>query len=366
MVLADAEGAGGSRNPRYIDASGEVLEAELEEAERAPAAANMTRRKSSPPCASGHTELFRATLLAVNGRRRWALTKLTCDNEAVCYRELMDEPALRAFVPELFAVAAVSEDVRAAHKPGTADVVVTIEDLTASCVAPCVMDIKMGSRTYLESEAGNGAPRHDLLRKLLEFAPREATADERANGVSKQRYMRIRDCYSTSFTHGYRLDGVHLCPHREPNDDAPSLPPNPRTLRRESQLDHVLSAYFDALPPPTGEALRIAFAERLRALRDALECSAWFSRHECIGSSLLFVYDGSSPQAAAATADIRWIDFTKVLDAEVSIDHRADWQPGTGSHEDGFLAGLDRLVAKLEQGPPDLGPLFADRATEPP
>lgn len=399
---------------RYIDASPEADAAEL--ADTVPEGGRMAaRRKSSPPCASGHTELFRATLLSVSGQRRWALTKLTCDNEAHNYRQLTSEPGLRPFLPELFAVAAVDERARAetgAKKAKAADVVVTIEDLTAQCHAPCVMDVKMGarrrccaaarllarpraraparaparppltrarersapgmaaragSRTYLESETGNGEPRQDLLRKLLEFAPREATPDERAHGVSKRRYMRIRDCYSTSYSHGYRVDGVHLCPHRQPNEDAPALPPNPRAVRRDAQLDRVLGAYLDALPPPTGERLRAAFAARLCALRDALRSSDWFRRHECVSSSLLFVYDGASEEAALATADVRWIDFTNVVEADADVDHRtAEWSPGTGSREDGFLWGLDNLVAKLSEAPAaELGSFLMDRATEP-
>ena len=59
---------------------------------------------------------------------------------------------------------------------------------------------------------------------------------------------------------------------------------------------------------------------------------------QLIGSSLLFVYDGSG------LCSINMIDFGKTtpLPAGVSITHVDDWVEG--NHEDGYLYGLDNLI----------------------
>lgn len=56
------------------------------------------------------------------------------------------------------------------------------------------MDIKIGTRTFLESEVTNTAKREDLYRKMVELAPDEPTEEERAEGrVTKLRYMQFRE-----------------------------------------------------------------------------------------------------------------------------------------------------------------------------
>ena len=67
-----------------------------------------------------------------------------------------------------------------------------------------------------------------------------------------------------------------------------------------------------------------------------------FSRSQLIGSSLLFVHDGTQ-------ASLWMIDFgkTRLLPADIHITHAKAWI--RGSHEDGYLIGLDNLILLFQE-----------------
>ena len=63
------------------------------------------------------------------------------------------------------------------------------------------MDIKMGMRTFLESEINNSKLRADLYQKMVKIDPKEPTEAENAAGaITKLRYMQFRERESTTFT----------------------------------------------------------------------------------------------------------------------------------------------------------------------
>ena len=93
--------------------------------------------------------------------------------------KLMQSSELRELVP------AYTRDVPleawSGKEPGEGSVCVQMQDLTAGFGArPCVMDIKIGSRTFLEDEVSNQKLRPDMLKKMDKQDPNEATEEERA------------------------------------------------------------------------------------------------------------------------------------------------------------------------------------------
>ena len=84
------------------------------------------------------------------------------------------------------------------------------------------------------------------------------------------------------------------------------------------------------------------YIERLKEIRSALEKSQFFKSHELIGSSLLFVHNEER-------CGVWLIDFAKTipLPAEVTVSHAKPWTEGT--HEDGYLIGIDNLILLLRR-----------------
>ena len=81
------------------------------------------------------------------------------------------------------------------------------------------------------------------------------------------------------------------------------------------------------------------YLERLQTIRALCLASPFFSSHELIGSSLLFVHDND-------TANVWMIDFEKThrVTGQPITHHRA-WE--VGNHEDGYLTGLDSAIDLL-------------------
>jgi 1D-myo-inositol-triphosphate 3-kinase len=203
-----------------------------------------------------------------------------------------------------------------------------LEDLLKPFKDPIVMDIKMGLRTFLESEVSNQKLRSDLLKKLLKLDKTAATAEElEQDGITKLRYMQYREQQSSSSTLGFRIEGQKLS-GREVNNDF-------KSVRLRSDVLKHLREYIRARPE-----MKTLMGQRLRTIRTACEESAFFRTHECIGSSLLFAYDLDGP------FNIWCIDFGKTIECDHQLSHRAEWV--NGNHEDGYLKGVDELISLFD------------------
>jgi len=269
---------------------------------------------------SGHVNNFRRT-------KNGTLLKLTDKKEHAMYQALHATPC-GAFLPKL-------HDAQAS---GSKRVVLELEDLVHGLEQPCMMDVKMGLRTFTESDAHDMTIRGDMLAKLVKIAPDAASEEEKAaGGVVKLRYLQFREQTTTTRTLGFRVEAVQLS---EPFDT--TNVPSPAELKLYATREQVRAAIAEYLQ--RRRPLLTSFLQQLKDLRSALEGCTVFQQHSFIRSSLLFVYDG-----VQNTTQLRMIDLPKVSsagvdaqDAPVMLNHRIPWEEG--NHEDGYLYGVDNLI----------------------
>lgn len=262
---------------------------------------------------SGHE----GTIVPATDTTLWKKRSGTDCNEATAYRALMDD-VLCPFVPKFHK----EVDYRG-------ETFIEIDDLTAKFTDPAICDIKMGTRTFLESEVKNPVKRKDLYLKMTRIDPAEPTEEEHAEeALTKLRYMQFRERESSTASLGFRVEAI-----KHPGEE---LRKGFQKIRTREEVMSVLLQFLRR------RSAREPLLKRLRALREKIPSSAFFRSHEVIGSSLLLVYDRQR-------ASVWMIDFAKALpvDAEVQpLSHRLPWT--LGSHEDGYLSGLDNLIAILE------------------
>ncbi|XP_070705491.1 inositol-trisphosphate 3-kinase B isoform X2 [Pempheris klunzingeri] len=260
---------------------------------------------------AGHAGSFKA---GANGR----ILKKHCDCEQRCLSLLMRD-VLRPYVPGYHGD--VEKDGQKYNQ---------MEDLLAEFDFPCVMDCKMGVRTYLEEELTKArkkpSPRPDMYQKMIEVDPEAPTPEENHQKVvTKPRYMQWRETISSTATLGFRIEGV------KKEDGTVN-----RDFKKTKTREQVTAAFHDFVKG--NKDILNGYRSRLKEIRDTLEISPFFKTHEVIGSSLLFVHDGKG------RAKVWMIDFGKTTplpDGE-ELTHRAVWLEG--NREDGYLFGLDSLV----------------------
>ena len=88
-----------------------------------------------------------------------------------------------------------------------------MQDLLYGFQNPCIMDIKIGVRTFLENDSDEKEtkPRNDLYLKLIELAPNEPTAEEHlTKAITKRRYMTWREMSTCSATMGFRIEAIKV------------------------------------------------------------------------------------------------------------------------------------------------------------
>ncbi|XP_033846376.1 inositol-trisphosphate 3-kinase B isoform X1 [Periophthalmus magnuspinnatus] len=260
---------------------------------------------------AGHAGSFKA---GANGR----ILKKHCECEQRCLSLLMKD-VLRPYVPGYHGD--VEKDGQKYNQ---------MEDLLAEFDFPCVMDCKMGVRTYLEEELTKArkkpSPRPDMYQKMVEVDPSAPTIEENdQKAVTKPRYMQWRETISSTATLGFRIEGVK-------KEDGTVNRDFKKTKTREQ-----VTLAFHEFAKGNKDILKL-YLERLKEIRDTLEISPFFKTHEVIGSSLLFVHDSKG------RAKVWMIDFGKTtpLREGDELTHRATWMEG--NREDGYLYGLDSLV----------------------
>ncbi|XP_059212356.1 inositol-trisphosphate 3-kinase B isoform X2 [Centropristis striata] len=260
---------------------------------------------------AGHAGSFKA---GANGR----ILKKHCECEQRCLSLLMRD-VLRPYVPGYHGD--VEKDGQKYNQ---------MEDLLAEFDFPCVMDCKMGVRTYLEEELTKArkkpSPRPDMYQKMIEVDPEAPTPEENLQkAVTKPRYMQWRETISSTATLGFRIEGV------KKEDGTVN-----RDFKKTKTREQVTVAFHDFVKG--NKDILNGYLNRLSEVRDTLEISPFFKTHEVIGSSLLFVHDSTG------RAKVWMIDFGKTTplpDGE-ELTHRALWMEG--NREDGYLSGLDSLV----------------------
>ncbi|KAJ1532254.1 hypothetical protein ONE63_000870 [Megalurothrips usitatus] len=244
--------------------------------------------------------------------------KVSDCTEKTAYEALSCDPALRGLVPRYYG--------SVTYKDHT---FIELQDLLHAFQDPHVIDVKMGTRTFLESEVDNPTARADLYQKMVALDGDAPTAEEHAaKAVTKVRYMQFREQQSSTHFLGFRVDAL-----RERG-----LPPRVSDLHKVSSRQEVVTGMTDFLGGR--KDVRQGLHARLCDMRARIEQSAFFRTHEVIGCSIFMLYDDRQVGA--------WlIDFAKTVPVPDStrLDHRSPWKPG--NHEEGFLFGLDNLIQVL-------------------
>ncbi|XP_023954176.1 inositol-trisphosphate 3-kinase A isoform X1 [Bicyclus anynana] len=265
---------------------------------------------------AGHQGNFKA------GPDQGTILKKLSPQEERCFKLLMKD-ILRPFVPE-YKGQVTCED---------GELYLQLQDLLSDFDCPCVMDCKIGVRTYLEEELAKAKEktklRKDMYEKMIQIDPKAPTEEEhRSKGVTKPRYMIWRETISSTSTLGFRIDGVKKADGTSSKDF--------KTTKTRDQIVEAFKDFTASIPTAVPRYL-----ERLKSIRATLIESNFFRTHELIGSSLLFVHDKRK-------ASIWMIDFAKTVPVPdgTNIDHNSAWK--VNNHEDGYLIGIDNLISIFE------------------
>ncbi|XP_040184492.1 inositol-trisphosphate 3-kinase B-like isoform X1 [Rana temporaria] len=273
------------------------------------------RRQNSWVQLAGHEGNFKAS-------ERGHILKKFSPIENACLEALMED-ILRPYVPTYHGL--VERE---------AQTYIKMEDLLMGLEAPSIMDCKMGFRTYLEDELAKAllkpTPRKDLYNKMVTLDSQAPTLEEHLQkAVTKPRYMQWRESVSSTAMLGFRIEGVTI--------EAGSVKKNFKKMKSREQIMETFVLFTKSR-----QDILAAYVKRLESMQAALKESEFFRTHEVIGSSLLFVHD------RRGTSNVWMIDFgkTTLAPAHISLRHDVAWEPGT--HEDGYLLGLQNLIDTLQ------------------
>ncbi|XP_031778481.1 inositol-trisphosphate 3-kinase homolog isoform X3 [Nasonia vitripennis] len=265
---------------------------------------------------SGHPDGFAPAGPGTVWKRRTGGSENT---ERMVYEALSKDAAMKDCIPRYY---------REVEYRG--DTFIELQDLLFGFNEPHVMDIKLGTRTFLESEVSKTTARPDLYQKMIAVDPTAPTDEEHEQrAVTKLRYMQFREQQSSTCSHGFRIEAMKL-PGGPPITDL-------KTVKSHDQVLETMRLFLSGR-----QETRRKLLERLRELRNRIEKSEYFLTHEVIGSSIFMIYDNEK-------VGVWLIDFAKTYEVPegCKLTHRREWQQG--NHEEGFLFGLDNLISTLEE-----------------
>lgn len=238
--------------------------------------------------------------------------------EREVYEQLAADPCLQGVVPRFF---------REVEYKG--EKFIELQDLLHGFNDPHVIDIKMGTRTFLESEVQKTCARHDLYLKMVQVDPEAPSEEEHEQqAVTKLRYMQFREEQSSTCSQGFRIEAMKF-------RGSPPVKDLKKVKSRQEVLD-TMALFLNGR-----EDVRQRLLKRLSEIRSKFEQSQYFQKHEVVGSSVFMIYDDTKVGA--------WIiDFAKTLPVPEgsTVNHRQPWVQG--NHEEGFLFGLDSLISVME------------------
>ncbi|KAH0560666.1 inositol-trisphosphate 3-kinase homolog isoform X1 [Cotesia glomerata] len=243
----------------------------------------------------------------------------TENTERAVYEELSKDALIRDFIPKYY---------REVEYKG--DTFIELQDLLFGFTDPSVIDIKLGTRTFLESEVSNNVARTDLYKKMISVDPNAPTNFEHENqAVTKLRYMQFREQQSSTCSHGFRIEAMKL----------PGAPPitNLKKIKEHVAVVETLKLFLGRYSITYEKLL-----EQLKDMRSRIEASSYFNTHEVIGSSIFIIYDEKK-------IGVWLIDFAKTYKVPngKELSHRKPWKEG--NHEEGFLLGIDNLISTIEE-----------------
>jgi len=176
---------------------------------------------------------------------------------------------------------------------------IKMEDLTRNCSNPAIMDIKLGSVTFLASEANISKLRSDLFDKMVKIdknAPDEI--ERQRSSITKDRYLRFRDSRSTSANLAFRIEGLRLRSGEKIEKCLLNRIGNEDTVLR------FLKVFLDESPISKLETRNLLY-EKIQKIKIIAQSSIFLQDHVFIGTSLLFILDED-------TVEVKLIDFAKV------------------------------------------------------
>lgn len=240
------------------------------------------------------------------------------DSEAIAYRGMSKDIHASKLIPKFLGVKEVNNETH-----------IELQDLLHGFKDPSVIDIKMGFRTFSESEVSNKSLRTDLYEKMMAVDPSAPTEEEhQLKGVTKLRYMMFREQMSSSHDKGFRIEAIKM------RGSTPVT--NLKTIKTNEDVHQTLMHYVNNNRCITHEIIK-----RLYSMRTLMENSKFFQSHEIVGSSIFIVYDDER-------VGVWLIDFAKSrpVTEPMRIDHRKPWAPG--NCEEGLLFGMDELIKTFE------------------